>query len=468
MSRTSTIVFALGVLAIASLIIVGCPPEMTATITEQSEPIGPAGGRLALDNPASGRQGAFVEIPAGALSDSVNVTLSASFNTSLTLDGSSPPLSLISLGPTGQRFALPVRVGLPCPAGRDASALALYWHDGPDAVWVPLAGQSFDDERRVISGSINHFSTFALGNRSAVDFTVSLYYDGSRLWAGVSTTTPLSQIPLREESATEYGADSMLGILDAAPLSLRPSFTVTLRQNRAAQTDSVLSTVTIQYQVSDVVGDDELPAEVAVRVNQGPASLHFPIDGERQQALAQVELLFSGQPVLFEFAGLTPSAVADYYVTVALEYVDEQGFVHNPLVARSQSAGGRAFELNTKSRLIRLADMLPPPDSDADGVIDTFADFGATSSRPVTAPAFLTGGVTSFADTLNVLVACGTPGASIVYTTDGTTPTRENGTPAPCATFVTLTETTTLQAISIKDGRPDSEVVSQQYTRTTP
>jgi hypothetical protein len=243
---------------------------------------------------------------------------------------------------------------------------------------------------------------------------------------------------------------------------------VTLRQRRTGGADSVLDTVKIQYQVNEVVGDDELPVEVAVRENDGVSTIRFPIDGDETEALANVELLFTGAPVLFRFSGFTPSDSASYYVTVALEYMDGVGFIHNPTQARSQSSSGRAFELNTKARLMRLADMAAPPDSDEDGVTDDFADFGSTSSRPVSAPVFLSGGVTSFTGSLQVVLACGTPGASLIYTLDGSTPTSGNGIAGTCGMMLELTETTTLQAISIRDGRPDSAVTSRTYTRTGP
>jgi hypothetical protein len=55
----------------------------------------------------------------------------------------------------------------------------------------------------------------------------------------------------------------------------------------------------------------------------------------------------------------------------------------------------------------------------------------------------------------------GPAGAAIHYTTDGTVPTAES---ALYSEAFTLTETTTVKAIAIKDGQ-SSEVVTKQFTK---
>jgi len=71
-------------------------------------------------------------------------------------------------------------------------------------------------------------------------------------------------------------------------------------------------------------------------------------------------------------------------------------------------------------------------------------------------------GVDKFSDRTEVTITA-TPGAIIYYTTDGTTvPTKES---PKYDTPITLTETTTIQAIAIEDGHIMSDVVVKAFTK---
>ena len=63
-----------------------------------------------------------------------------------------------------------------------------------------------------------------------------------------------------------------------------------------------------------------------------------------------------------------------------------------------------------------------------------------------------------------VELACDTNGASIYYTTDGSTPTSASTAYNP-STKITLSATTTIKAIATKNGMTDSDVASKTYTK---
>ena len=73
---------------------------------------------------------------------------------------------------------------------------------------------------------------------------------------------------------------------------------------------------------------------------------------------------------------------------------------------------------------------------------------------------------TTFVDKLTVTVSCSTEGATIYYTKDGAEPTT--GSDKFPTEGVTLTETTILKAIAVKDGLDNSEVVTATYTKLEP
>ena len=82
------------------------------------------------------------------------------------------------------------------------------------------------------------------------------------------------------------------------------------------------------------------------------------------------------------------------------------------------------------------------------------------SSQSVDAPSI--NGNTSFAESTQVTMS-GPDGAEIHYTTDGSTPTSES---TLYSESFSLSETTTVKAIAIKDG-VSSEVVDKTFTKST-
>ncbi|MCQ2307677.1 MAG: chitobiase/beta-hexosaminidase C-terminal domain-containing protein [Bacteroidales bacterium] len=70
----------------------------------------------------------------------------------------------------------------------------------------------------------------------------------------------------------------------------------------------------------------------------------------------------------------------------------------------------------------------------------------------------------TYTEAQNVTISCTTEGATIYYTTDGTTP----GTPSTVySTPISITQTTTVKAIAMKDGLDNSEVASAEYVIST-
>ena len=108
-----------------------------------------------------------------------------------------------------------------------------------------------------------------------------------------------------------------------------------------------------------------------------------------------------------------------------------------------------------------------------------FACYGSESQKPlqlfkkvesignqVAAPVFAPANGTTFVDKLTVGASCSTEGATIYYTKDGAEPTT--GSDKFPTEGVTLTETTNLKAIAVKDGLDNSEVVTATYTKLEP
>jgi len=87
-----------------------------------------------------------------------------------------------------------------------------------------------------------------------------------------------------------------------------------------------------------------------------------------------------------------------------------------------------------------------------------------TKLEQVATPTFTPNGG-DFVNSVDVTLACATEEAAIYYTTDGNEPTVAEGTPYVVNTPITLTATSTVKAIAVKEGMANSAVAEANFTK---
>lgn len=85
---------------------------------------------------------------------------------------------------------------------------------------------------------------------------------------------------------------------------------------------------------------------------------------------------------------------------------------------------------------------------------------GSGSETPTVAAPVISG-TTPFAESTSATISCATAGASIHYTVDGSTPTSAS---TAYSEALTITDTTTVKAIAVKDG-VSSSVITKVFTK---
>jgi hypothetical protein len=155
-------------------------------------------------------------------------------------------------------------------------------------------------------------------------------------------------------------------------------------------------------------------------------------------------------------AGSNPAAAAPSLTGLCRAY--------QAAVAQSHGNGhvdplhGRAFD-----QLIAAAGGVDEVGAYCDALLGT-GDGGGTGGGTVATPTFAPSSGT-YTSAQSVTIADATAGASIYYTTDGTTPTSAS--PVYSGSF-TVAATTTVQAIAIADGVGTSAIATATYTITEP
>ena len=92
------------------------------------------------------------------------------------------------------------------------------------------------------------------------------------------------------------------------------------------------------------------------------------------------------------------------------------------------------------------------------------SDTQTSPKLTVATPTFTPNGLSSFSGTQSVTITCATVGATIHYTTDGTTPTTSS---PVYSTELTLTSTTTVKAIAVKADMHDSAIATATFTKAS-
>lgn len=101
--------------------------------------------------------------------------------------------------------------------------------------------------------------------------------------------------------------------------------------------------------------------------------------------------------------------------------------------------------------------------TDASGNAYAGSNFSFTTVMTQVATPTITG-TTPFTENTTATITCATDGATIHYTTDGSTPTSSSTT---YSSPIAISATTTVKAIAVKSGMTDSEVASQTFTKSS-
>lgn len=146
-------------------------------------------------------------------------------------------------------------------------------------------------------------------------------------------------------------------------------------------------------------------------------------------------------------------------IELSMRIIPDQGFVFDmPRVKIDAKING---ELNNSSLMtLDITGVLLQPEKEGEGNLILRKEVPTPSTKvatPTFSPATWASG-----ESLDVTLACATDGASIYYTTDGSTPTSES---TAYSSKITISATTTIKAIAVKSSMTDSDVATQAYTK---
>lgn len=344
-------------------------PPSERPVHEQEGEVDDRGAIVQISDPTSPLVGVMVDIPEGALSEAVTVSIN---------EVGDPPMFYgdalnwaVDLQPSGVNFSESVIVTLPWPANADSSAtLCVYaWPDSATG-WTPLETVAVDDENRLIICRTKHFSVHTVRG-SEVEFVVELLEDCGQIAAEVRLNTPLSEMETSDESRSQRPWQNIRSFHEHDPGAINTVFTVTLK--RRGDHDEVLETIEV------TLYSEGGPNRIGItHVREGhETDLKMPGFSDWDVA----EDCFKGIPLVFNFAN--PDAPgrdleALYFVEVRLEHV------YGSIVA---GRGDNFVSTRTHAKTWDEIQQGSAADENCNGIIDRFdRDPGASPVVEITSP----------------------------------------------------------------------------------
>ena len=164
------------------------PPDQPQTqeppVYENGEgEIGPIGGTVKIVNPSSLLNGVYVNIPAGAISQATNISISVGDNDVKFLADTTA--IVVQFKPKGLIFNEPVEIGLPYKISANQNLLQAFYLD-PDSdkiVQIPLV--EVNTSEHIAKANTIHFSHFVVDD-NGTHATVEMYYNSNKIYTTVA------------------------------------------------------------------------------------------------------------------------------------------------------------------------------------------------------------------------------------------------------------------------------------------
>ncbi|MEW5928542.1 MAG: invasin domain 3-containing protein [Gemmatimonadota bacterium] len=147
-----------------------------------------------------------LDFPEGALAEAVDITVQPADG--MAADGGKLPGAMLELGPSGQRFARPVRLTLrydpaAVPQGVPAAELRIHRREGD--VWTEVPGGGVDVATGTVTAELSGFSTYAVMPRAAPARGLALSKEAGDAQTGVAGRPPADFLVARLVNAAGRG-----------------------------------------------------------------------------------------------------------------------------------------------------------------------------------------------------------------------------------------------------------------------
>jgi hypothetical protein len=299
-------------------------PPIERPVYEGSGTVGSGGAIVQITTQSSPINGAYVDIPEGAISSNTTITIrQAPANIKAPTDTTA---IVIQFEPKGLQFNSEVKIGLPYnPTNQDPSKLKAFYYDPDSAIVKELIIESFDTDKKIVIAYTNHFSKFYASN-SNVGAQVEMFKINGKFAAkvrifgdysgnltntifGIPTILPVSILyPNMGNALQNYvGFNAIVGIR------------VILAEQVLGSVAMEKSRCNLYFQRWDFGAPAQQVDIYKYDIFNGTSQFlyNYPPDGSsRFWEVTDIDTWYSGKTLIFRFDDFTPNPNKNYWFSV--------------------------------------------------------------------------------------------------------------------------------------------------------
>lgn len=268
------------------------------------------GGTVMLKDPSSSINGAFVQIPAGALDQSVEIKIVAP-SPSVKFIADSTCI-LVKFEPENLKFKQPVIIGIPYLNHSDTTKLRIYYYNPDSSIIFQIPKTKIDIQDKIVIGQTNHFSYYTVwDDRGSMDIEM-LNIDNNKIGVRLKIND-LKQICTTFGTAHYWNIYNAWDAINNIEYPVANSiFTVKLYKDGYFWNTCEKTLILYIHKQSDEASHYSYRAEV-IHFNENFSRFNTNYYPFYQDDMKD---WFSGKPLIFNFTGFTPNQNAKYFVQV--------------------------------------------------------------------------------------------------------------------------------------------------------
>ena len=340
-------------------------------VYEVSGTVGSDGAIIQVTDQNSPINGAFVDIPEGALDRDYVIKITHETNKQVFVDDTNA--ILIKLEPEGLIFEKTIEIGVPVKIGTNFTNLKAFYINPDNNTISEIPIKSIDQNNLIVKVETNHFSTFVVTDGSA-RITSTFYYYNNRIsvrtyidgFLGSSNlgltgiTTLLWSWPFGVFNAKQAIEDATFLLTGAAPQAV---IRVSLKKKVNFWFDQTLEEKTLIFVRNELVNGILNGILYYDPQNNGNPSEVIKLYETLEQTPGEREEWYSGDPLIFHFNDL-PNTVDEYYITVTWALTSD--FTYN-------NTATAKYTIDTYEEAVKVSQMLTNDlDQNNNYIVDTY------------------------------------------------------------------------------------------------
>jgi uncharacterized protein (TIGR02145 family) len=287
------------------------PPDPEPPVyTDGQGSVGKIGGTVKIEESGSPINGASIEIPEGALSENVNISI-AQPDSNYYINGSNENI-VIDILPSGIQFTKPVKIGIPYTSYSDEEYFSAFYYNPEEGILEELDPVSIDKTNKIFYCETDHTSLYTCQEVKMDIELVRVNDDGTtRIGAFANIWTPFESIPTGWGFALNGHPDAYSILYSSYVPGVTSNYQVRLFEKG---NNSAVGEIDLDVWINKTSSGNDIGAVQVGTWTNGTYQMIMEEEYLQKDYIASPWM--SGFPLLFTFKNFSPDDSKEYYAKV--------------------------------------------------------------------------------------------------------------------------------------------------------